>query len=176
MRSRGTAFSSAGCAMAPPGPGGTEGDPEEAAEGPAVDGADAVAGAEDRALADSMAARISFLLMRPPAPLPSIPARSTWFSFARRRTRGELRISLPLPRQVVPRVPPQPVLQKPLEQRRVQAAREQRSWTFRFVVQRGPGWRPGLEMVQERRWVRQPMLQLPQSRRPRSGSARSAPR
>src|SRR5712692_6249826 len=98
MRSRGTAFSSAGCAMAPPGPGGTVGDPEEAAEGPAVDGADAVAGAEDRALADSMAARISFLLMRPPAPLPSIPARSTWFSFARRRTRGELRISLPLPR------------------------------------------------------------------------------
>src|SRR6266849_4265815 len=98
MRSRGTAFSSAGCAMAPPGPGGTVGDPEEAAEGPAVDGFDAVAGAEDRALADSMAARISFLLMRPPAPLPSIPARSTWFSFARRRTRGELRISLPLPR------------------------------------------------------------------------------
>src|SRR5216683_654347 len=98
MRSRGTAFSSPGCAMAPPGPGGADGDPEEAAEGAAVDGADAVGGAEDRALPDSMAARISFLLMRPPAPLPSIPARSTWFSFARRRTRGELRISLPLPR------------------------------------------------------------------------------
>src|ERR1700737_3513844 len=45
-----------------------------------------------------MAARMSFLLTRPPGPLPSTPERSTLFSFARRRTSGELRPSLPWPR------------------------------------------------------------------------------
>src|SRR5882672_5890089 len=98
MRSRGTAFSSAGCTRAPPGPGGTDADPEEALEGAGSAGAAAGAGAAGLALADSIAARMSFLLTRPPAPLPSMAARSTWFSFARRRTRGELRTSLPLPR------------------------------------------------------------------------------
>src|ERR1700730_7207319 len=83
--------------MAPPGPAGTDvpGDATEEVAAACVGG---VAGAEAFALPDSIAARISFLLMRPPAPLPSTPVRSTWCSFARRRTSGELRMSLPLPR------------------------------------------------------------------------------
>src|ERR1019366_8617252 len=80
------------------GPGGTDGDPETAPEG-ALDAGGAAAGfAEGFALPDSSAARMSFLLMRPPAPLPSSPARSTLCSFAMRRTSGELRIFSPLPR------------------------------------------------------------------------------
>ncbi len=53
-----------------------------------------------RALAPPVpsASRISFLLMRPPAPLPSMDARSTLCSFASLRTRGELRIFCPLGR------------------------------------------------------------------------------
>src|SRR5258705_4205597 len=98
MRSRGTAFSSTGCTRAPPGPAGTDAAPTETAEGPGGAGAAAGAGAAGLALPDSNAARMSFLLTRPPAPLPAMPARSTWCSFARRRTRGELRTSLPLPR------------------------------------------------------------------------------
>src|SRR6267142_1877348 len=98
MRSRGTAFSSAGCTRAPPGPAGTDAAPTETAAGTASAGAAAGAGAAGLALPASNAARISFLLMRPPAPLPAMPARSTWCSFARRRTKGELRTSLPLPR------------------------------------------------------------------------------
>src|ERR1700740_3823957 len=50
------------------------------------------------ALPPSMAARISCLLMWPPAPVPGICARSTLFSRARRRTSGELRIFSPLGR------------------------------------------------------------------------------
>src|ERR1019366_3201078 len=79
------------------GPGGTDGDPETAPEG-ALDAGDAAAGcAEGFALPDSSAARMSFLLMRPPAPLPSSPARSKLCSLAMRRTSGELRIFSPLP-------------------------------------------------------------------------------
>src|SRR5258708_7081082 len=79
--------------MAPPGPGGGA----EDADGVAPVGAGA-AGAAGLAPPDWTAARISFLLMRPPAPLPSIDARSTLFSLAIFRTRGELRIFWPLPR------------------------------------------------------------------------------
>src|SRR5689334_21201401 len=93
MRSRGTAFSSAGWAIEPPPGGGAAGE----TGGTAADGA-GPAGAAGLALPDAAAARISFLLMRPPAPLPSTAARSTLCSFASLRTSGELRIFWPLPR------------------------------------------------------------------------------
>src|SRR6266852_8605342 len=38
---------------------------------------------------------MSFLLMRPPTPVPETVARSMLFSFARRRTSGELRMRSP---------------------------------------------------------------------------------
>src|SRR5271169_2470757 len=78
--------------MAPPVAGGSEGE----ADGVAPEGAGAV-GAAGLAPPDPTAARISFLLMRPPAPLPSIEARSTLCSLASFRTSGELRIFWPLP-------------------------------------------------------------------------------
>src|ERR1700691_2017556 len=102
MRSRGTAFSSTGWkAEAPPAGGGAG---EAAGAAGTFAGAEAGAGEEVADAGaevfppDSTAARISFLLIRPPAPLPSIEARSTLFSLAIFRTRGELRIFWPLPR------------------------------------------------------------------------------
>src|SRR5580700_4618935 len=77
--------------MAPPPGGGATGETDGApADGPAR--------AAGLAPLDAAAARISFLLMRPPAPLPSTAARSTLCSFASLRTSGELRIFWPLPR------------------------------------------------------------------------------
>src|ERR1700720_1713911 len=78
--------------MAPPPGGGAAGETEAApARGAGAEGAAGFAPP------DSTAARISFLLMRPPAPLPSIDARSTLCSLAIFRTNGELRIFWPLP-------------------------------------------------------------------------------
>src|SRR5882672_1317642 len=79
--------------MAPPGPGGGAGE----AAGVAPDGAGA-AGAVGLGPPEAAAVRISFLLMRPPAPLPSIDARSTLCSLASFRTSGELRIFWPFSR------------------------------------------------------------------------------
>src|SRR5580658_5592450 len=59
--------------------------------------ADAVGAAPTRAPPDEITARMSFLLMRPPAPVPLSCARSTLFSRARRRTNGELWMRRPLP-------------------------------------------------------------------------------
>src|SRR5579863_6033948 len=89
MRSRGTAFSSVAWKGAPPEAGGGAGE---------ADGADGgAAGAAALGPPETTASRMSFLLIRPPAPLPSMDARSKLFSLASLRTSGELRIFWPSP-------------------------------------------------------------------------------
>src|SRR5580692_3221460 len=95
--SRGTAVSRTADAAAPPAAGGGA-DAVRAGAAPAAETPDALREAPLEAAPPSMAARISCLLMRPPAPVPGICERSTLFSRAMRRTSGELRIFWPLGR------------------------------------------------------------------------------
>src|ERR1700722_3628972 len=91
--SRGTAVSRTADAADPPAAGGGA-DAVRAGAAPAAETPDELRDAPP----PSIAARISCLLMRPPAPVPGICARSTLFSRAMRRTSGELRIFWPLGR------------------------------------------------------------------------------
>src|SRR5487761_326942 len=84
MRSRGTADSKTVCACAP-----------VAAGGGGIEGRACAPGRTCCAPPPSIADKMSRLLMRPPAPVPGTCARSTLFSFASRRTNGELRIFSP---------------------------------------------------------------------------------
>ena len=85
--SRGTAVSRTADAAVPPAAGGGT-EAARAGAAPAAETPDELRDAPP----PSMAARISCLLMRPPAPVPGICDRSTLFSRAMRRTSGELRI------------------------------------------------------------------------------------
>src|SRR5579862_9533632 len=91
--SRGTAVSRTADAAAPPAAGGGA-EAARAGAAPAAETPDELR----EAAPPSMAARISCLLIRPPAPVPGICERSTLFSRAMRRTSGELRIFWPLGR------------------------------------------------------------------------------
>src|SRR5579862_4149165 len=92
--SRGTAVSRTADAAAPPAAGGGA-EAARAGAAPAAETPDELRDAPP----PSIAARISCLLIRPPAPVPGICERSTLFSRAMRRTSGELRIFWPLGRR-----------------------------------------------------------------------------